>query len=166
MTTAEDIDALLAAPKTLAGGLTWRANDAGTVATLKAPVARDGLLSSLQLEATVTLRTDPQTGRVVLLFERRPIQRLSIWPTHPHPNPMAATVPMTLRGLRFDAGLSRAHLWRDNRRWPRPVGDNVNVASPLAMEPQSLGEGFTLFLALCGIDADLPQPPWTPRLPL
>ena len=49
MSDATDIDALLAAPKTLAGTLHWVRDTTSAVVKLVAPIAVDGVVGSLVL---------------------------------------------------------------------------------------------------------------------
>jgi hypothetical protein len=164
VTSAADIDALLSASKTLAGSPVWMKDDRGTVSKLTIPVAEAGVVGSLVLEASATLNSDPQHGSCVLVFEGRPIQRLSFRPDHAHVNPLNKSIPKGLRGLRLPPGASRMYPWTLNRTWPRPASDNVPVAEPIDPEPESFHSALTIFLRLCGIEGDLPPPPWEPRL--
>lgn len=164
MTTPADIDALLAAAKTLAGRPEWVEDERGSVAKLAVPVALSGIVGELVLRANATLHTVPQRGGGVLIFEGRPIQRLSFRPDHAHLNPFARTVPAPHRGRRLVPDVSRLHPWRLNRAWPRPFTDNVAVAEGVEPEPVSLQAALTIFLRLCAIKGDLPPPPWEPRL--
>lgn len=164
MTNAADIDALLVARKTLSGAPNWVRDDTSAVVKLAAPVAVSGVLGGLVLRASATLETTPQRGSCALIYEDRPIQRLSILPDHAHHNPFRPSAPSGLRGLTLPADASRLHAWAHNRSWPRLGGDNVAMAEPLPVEVASMAEGLTIFLALCGIEGDLPPPPWEPRL--
>ena len=162
MSSAVDIDALLAAPKALGGAPTWVRDDTSAVVRLAAPVALSGVVGSLILHAHATLQTTPQRGSCVLVYEGQVVQRLSILPDHAHFNPFNTSTPTVLRGFILPAGASRSYPWPLNRAWPRATGDNVSVAEPLLVE--TVAEGLTIFLALCGIEGDLPPPPWEPRL--
>lgn len=163
MTRPADIDALLAAPKTFGGTPTWVRDSTSAVVRLVAPVAVSGVVGGVILHASATLETTPQRGSCVLVYEDRPIQRLSILPDHAHHNPFVVSAPARLRGLTLPPDLSRLHSWQSNRVWPRAGGDNVAIANSMA-EVTSMAEGLTIFLALCGIEDDLPPPPWEPRL--
>jgi hypothetical protein len=164
VTDAADIDALLAAPKTLSGSPHWAHDPTSRVVRLAAPVAVNGVVGSLVLQATATLETDPQRGSAVLIYEGRPVQRISIRPDHPHANPFAAHTPATHRGVRLPPERSRIHPWRINRMWPRPRSDNVSIGELIEGDVGSIAEGLTIFLAACGIEGTLPTPPWEPRL--
>jgi len=164
MTDAADIDAILAATKTLPGTPRWARDTTSRVVTLAAPVAVDGVVSSLILRASATLETNPQRASAVLVYEGRPVQRISIWPDHTHMNPFGADTPAAHLGARLPPGLSRIYPWPLNRRWPRPRTDNVSVAELIAGDVASISHGLTIFLAACGIDGDLPPPPWEPTL--
>jgi len=164
VTSADDIDALLAAHKSLAGLATWVKDERGTVAKLAVPIAVDGVVGGLILQAHATLVTDPQSGGCVLIMDGRPVQRLSIRPDHAHLNPFLKTSPAAHRGVRLAAGLSRLHPWRLNRAWPRPPGDNVPFAQMIEPEPETFAAALTIFLEACRIDGVLPPPPWEPRL--
>ncbi|HUZ13599.1 MAG TPA: hypothetical protein VMU93_12190 [Caulobacteraceae bacterium] len=164
MTPAVDIDTLLAAAKILAGAPVWVKDERGTVVKLAVPVAQSGVVGGLILQAGATLHTEPQRGAFVLVFEGRPIQRLSFKPDHGHANPPSRTIPQEFRGRRLPPGLSRMHHWSLNRIWPRPISDNVAVATLVHPEPSSLEAAVTIFLRACCIEGDLPPPPWEPRL--
>ncbi|MBR7620378.1 hypothetical protein JKL49_13365 [Phenylobacterium sp. 20VBR1] len=164
MTTAADIDALLAAPKTLGGEPRWARDDTSAVVKLVAPLSTAGVLGGLILHAHATLQTTPQRGGCALIYQDKPIQRLSILPDHAHHNPFRPSAPAELRGLTLPADASRLHAWTHNRAWPRVGGDNLPFAEPLSIEVASIAEGLTIFLALCGIECVLPPPPWEPRL--
>lgn len=164
MTTAADIDAMLTAPKTLAGVARWIEDERGSVAKLSVPVAQAGIVGGSVLRANATLHTDPQRGGCVLIYEGRPIQRMSYRPDHAHANPFASGASLAHRGLRLDPNVSRLHPWRLNRVWPRPLSDNVAFAERLEPEPLSLEAALAIFLGFCAIIGDLPPPPWEPRL--
>lgn len=159
-----EIDALLARPKQLVGAPTWIADDRGSVTKLAAPAAESGIVGGLTLFASAPLHATPQRGSVVLVLEGRPIQRLSFQPDHVHVNPFAKSVPQPLRGLKLAAGQSRIHPWRLNRTWPRAPNDNVSVGEILDPQPETFGDALTIFLHACGIESQLPPPPWEPRL--
>ena len=164
MTTEADIDAMLAARKTLAGRPVWREDERGTVAHMVVPIAKEEVIGGLTFRASALLFESAESGSCVIVLDDRPIQRLSFRPTHAHVNPFGAAVSVGLRGLRCPAGVSRIHHWAENRRWPRPLSDNVAVASPLHVEFDSFALTLALFLHICNIDGELPPPPWEPRL--
>lgn len=164
MSSVANIDDLLAAAKALAGTPTWRPDGTSAITKLVAPVSVNGVVGGLAIHASATTETSPQRGSCVLVYEGRPIQRLSFMPDHAHHNPFVVSAPAPARGITLPAGRSRFHSWALNRAWPRPPGDNVSIAELLAVEPGSISEALTIFLAACGIDGDLPPPPWEPRL--
>jgi hypothetical protein len=106
MTTLDDIDALIAAQKSLAGEPHWREDGSRPERTLLvAPLAIEGIVpDGLQLQAHATLYTSPQHGGAALLFEGRPVQRFNVLPDHPHLNPMRRDIDPALRGRRLEAG--------------------------------------------------------------
>jgi hypothetical protein len=164
MSTPEDIDRLLAEPKVLAGRVVWVRDERAARAELAAPVLVDGVVGALVFKATATLNTDPQRGSCVLIFEGRPVQRLSHRSGHVHLNPPSKSVDRALRGARLPPDLTRVHLCSLNRVWPRPEGDNLPVGQVLDPQPISLAESLANFLALSGIRGDLPAAPWEPTL--
>ena len=164
MTTATDIDALMAEHKTLAGAARWTIDHRGSVADLAVPVATYGIVGGLTFRATALVYEPVQSGSCVLVLEQRPLQRLSFRPTHAHLNPFGPGVSGHLRGLRLPAGKSRIYPWSENRTWPRPKGDNASVAHPMPVDLESLDSMLALFLQLCHIHGDLPCAPWEPRL--
>ena len=164
MTTVADIDALLATPKALGGAPKWVRDDRGTVSKLGVPILEAGVVGGLILQAHANLHTSPHRGGCVLVFEGRPVQRLTFKPDHAHTNPFTHAIPQPLRGRRLPPEVSRIHPWSLNRVWPRPATDNVQVAESLGVEPESFDTALTIFLDLCGIVGDLPPAPWEPRL--
>lgn len=164
MTDAADIDALLAAAKTLSGYPGWARDPTSPVARLIVPVAVGGVVGGLALHATAMIETNPQRGSAALVYEGRPVQRMSVRPDHAHKNSFVAHAPESHRGIRLPPDQSRVHPWRINRNWPRATDDNVTIAELIPGDVGSVAEGLTIFLALCGIEGDLPPPPWEPRL--
>lgn len=158
------IDAVLAKKKALAGVPRWICDPRGSVANLAVPVASGDIIGALTFRASTLVHEASQSGSCVLVFDGRPIQRLSFRPTHAHVNPFGARVSDHLRGLRLPAGQSRIHLWTDNRAWPRPKGDNVSVARPLQLNWENLDIVLAIFLYMCNVEGALPPAPWEPRL--
>ncbi len=158
------IDALLAEKKALAGAPRWIGDERGAVASLAAPVAKRGVVGALSFRATALVYEPIQSGSCVLVFDGRPIQRLSFRPTHAHVNPFGPSVSTPLRGLHLPAGKSRVYLWAENRAWPRPKGDNVGVAQPILLDMEGLDKVLAIFLQMCNVDGVLPPAPWEPRL--
>ena len=158
------IDALLAARKALAGVPRWIIDPRGSVANLAVPVASGGIIGALTFRASTLVHEPTQSGSCVLVFDGRPIQRLSFRPTHAHVNSFGPSVSEHLRGLHLPAGQSRVHLWADNRAWPRPKSDNVSVARPMQLEWEDLDIVLAIFLHMCNVDGALPPAPWEPRL--
>lgn len=164
--TIEAIDDLLAAAKTIAGEPGWRTDRSRPErALLVAPLAIDGIVGGgLELRAHATIHTEPQRGGATLIYEGGSIQRLNILPDHDHLNPWRPEIPLALRGRRLPAGVSRVYSWRDNRRWPRPRSDNLDVGTLLDVAFADFGEALRGFAARCHIEGYLPPPPWEPRL--
>lgn len=159
MTTADDIDAMLAERKGLEGRSTWVRDDRGSVAHLKATVAGGSGVESVAFVATALVHEPVQTGSCVLVVQGRPLQRLSFRPTHAHVNPPGPKVPPTLRGLRLPAGHSRIYRWENNRSWPRLRSDNVTVGQPLLPDVGTLELALAIFLHICNIEGEIPSPP-------
>lgn len=161
--TADDIDVLLAASKDIAGTPHWIFDEKGSVSRLVAPIRQAGIVGGISLRASATRFTDPQRGSAVLVYEGRPIQRISMRPDHAHANPFGNFVLDAYRGLRLPPDSSRLHAWVLNRSWPRTPSDNVAVAQPIDPEPSSFHAALTLFLLVCGIRGEILPPPWEPR---
>lgn len=162
---ADDIDALLAAPKTVVGRPRWELDGRGTVATLTTTLAEDGIvIGSVFLRLSATVHIALQRGSAALVCNNRPVQRMNVKPEHPHLNPLRRPVPRSLRGLRLPEGRSRIYRWAANRIWPRPTGDNLAAGEVIEPEPGDILAALTFFLEECGIIGELPPPPWEPRL--
>jgi hypothetical protein len=163
MTTADDIDALLAAAKLLAGQPSWSVDERGTVARIAAPIAAKGVVGRLVLRAQTPLHTEIQRGSCALVFDDGLVQRFSFKPDHAHLNPRRSDIPREIRGSRLPPDISRIHPWRLNRVWPG-IGDNLAVAEPMDREPSSFSDALTIFMHLCAISGELAPAPWEPRL--
>lgn len=166
MTTVADIDALLAAPKTILGAASWKEEATGNaIATMVAPLAISGVTpGDLRLFASTPVHVSPQAGSAVLIYEGRPIQRMGFLPTHSHTNPFDKGVTANLRGLTLPAGMSRWHPWRANRRWPRSASDNVGAAILIEDALANFDAALAWFVQKCNVRGPLPPAPWKPRL--
>lgn len=163
--TADDIDALLAAPKTIFGRPHWERDRRGTVTTLTATLAEDGIvIGGVFLRLSATVHTTPQRASAALVCDNRPVQRINVKPDHGHLNPLRRSVPRPLRGLLLLEGRSRIYRWAANRIWPRLAGDNLAAGEAIDPEPGDVLAALTFFLEECGIIGELPPPPWEPRL--
>lgn len=159
-----EIDALLAASKSLAGSPRWEQD--GAIANLTAAVESHGaLVGGLRLSASTPMRVSPQRGDAALILEGRPLSRLAFNPKHQHANPGRHPIPAELRRLTLPAGLSKLYRWSDNRWWPRE-GDDRLAAQALTPTPATFHDALTFFLKDNGISGDLPEPPWLPELSL
>jgi hypothetical protein len=164
VTDAADIDALLAAAKTLPGAPRWVRDPRSPIMKLSTPVAVEGVVGGLSLRASALIETEPQRGSAALVYEGQVIQRVLVHPDHPHFNPFAVHAPSAHRGVRLPSAQSRIYPWRLNRIWPRPGGDNASFAELIAGDVSTFAEALTIFLGVCHIDGDLPPLVWEPRL--
>lgn len=158
-----EIDALLAADKTLFGAPRWI--ERGPRATLTAAVVdvQHGVVGGLVLHLSALVRLPaPQRGTAVLVLDGAPLQRLSFRPDHPHINPARHPIPPDLRRTKLPADRTRIYLWRHDRTWPR--ADRLGVAASVDPEPATLSTAFALFLSDCAIEAQLPTAPHSPTL--
>lgn len=162
MTTAADVDALLAAPKALAGTLDWR--EEGNTARLAAPVVVEGAIrGGLILHIQANMHTKPQRGDITLVFEGRQVARASFRPKGAHANSNAYPTPPDLRFMTLTADVSREYSWADNREWPRDPKRPM-AAREMNPQPATLGQAIDSFLAQCNITAVVPDAPWRPEL--
>jgi hypothetical protein len=163
--TPEDIDALLAAEKRLAGNPRWVASRETTV-RIRVPLEVGGeIVGGLFVAGTASVENRPQDGSLVLLFHDQPIERFNVFPTGAHANPFKG-VARRLRGLTLAAGAHRYYPWSLNRRWPRPAGDNMPVAEPVGETLENFVAALHYFLERTRIAGGLPAPPHEPRLAL
>lgn len=162
MTTPADIDALLAAPKALAGTLAWR--EEGNTARLAAPVmVGDAIRGGLILHIQANIHTDPQRGVITLVFEGQQVARASFRPKGVHANSNSYPTPPDLRFMTLPADMSREYIWADNREWPRDRNRPM-AARQMNPQPATLREAIDSFLAQCNITAVVPDAPWRPEL--
>ena len=127
-------------------------------------LAGDPAVSSemLQLVGHATLTSLIQRGGLTLIYGGQPIQRMNIFPDHPHANGFRKDVPNALRGARLPAGQSRLYRWEWNRRWPREAASEIGwVLEPPAPD---FDAAVGYFLTACAIIGEVPSPPYTPRL--
>jgi len=165
--TAQEIDALLAARKTVFDQPQWEIERGTTRATLTASLAENGVvIGGVSLRLSANVHTIPQRGSAVLICDNRPVQRMNVKPNHNHSNPLRRTVPKPLRGLSLPQDRSRIYRWAVNRVWPRPPGDNLAAGELIDPEPDDFSAAVRFFLQECGISGTLPAPPWEPRLSL
>lgn len=164
MTMRAKIDTLMSAQKALVGNVHWVEEE--NVAKLAAAIAVDGIVEGgLLLHASATLRTTPQRGDAVLVYEQRPIARIAHMPKHIHANPARHPIPSELRFARLAADSTRIFKWEDNRWWPRE-GDDPLAGRRLEPQLPNLKGAIDRFLELCNIAGDVPEAPWRPELGL
>lgn len=162
--TVAEIDALLAAEKSLFGQPEWV--EEGPIAKLASAVVDAGgaVIGGLSLRLSAQIETAVQRGNAALVLDGQPLQRLSFRPDHVHVNGARHPIPAPLRLMRLPADRSRIYRWTDNRVWPR--ADNMGAGVVIDPEPASVGAAIELFLEKCTISAYLPQPPHRPKLEL
>lgn len=162
MRSLVEIDALLAADKSLFGNPEWVED--GAVAKLASSVvdASGVVIGGLFLRLAVPVEMSIQRGTAALVLDGLPLQRLSFRPDHLHVNKGLHPVPAPLRFLRLPADRSRIYRWADNRMWP--MQDNMRAGHVIEPEPGTLAEAIKLFLEACAISAYLPDPPHRPKL--
>jgi hypothetical protein len=160
--TAEDIDAILAADKQMAGQPRWQESDRDTVAGLRVQLVVEGIIrTDVYLAGNAVVHLSPQPVSLILVCGGRPVERLDLFPRAPHTNPPGGRVPRPLRGLILPAGQHQHHAWRLNRTFP--PNWNLPVAEPWSVL-DSVAVAFQSFLAALNIVGDLPLPPHEPRL--
>ena len=158
--TMADIDALLSLPKTIFDAPDWV--EEGNRATLRADLVHQGnVQGGVWVILSANIHTDPQRGDCVLIFDGKPIQRLSYMPKGAHANPRVHPAPPRLRLVTLPPEQSRIYLWQDNRSWPPPAQMAGEVLVP---QPVSFADAITVFLAACCISGDVPPAPWRPTM--
>jgi hypothetical protein len=164
--TPEDIDALLAHEKRLAGQPAWSRSRETTI-RIRVPLRiGDAIVGGLFLAGTASIHNRTQDGSLLLLYGGQVIERMSVFPTGPHPNPLDKRLPPEIRGLTLPASCHRFHAWNRNRRWPRPKGDNLSVAEPIDVRLATFADAIHYFMRRTRIVGALPAPRHEPRLPL
>ena len=88
LTTPEDIDALLAAEKRLAGRSAWSKSRETTVRISVPLQIGDAIVGGLFLAGTASVHNAPQDGSLVLQYQGQVIERMNVFPTAPHANPL------------------------------------------------------------------------------
>ena len=166
LTTPEDIDALLAAEKRLAGRPAWSKSRETTVRISVPLQIGVAIVGGLFLAGTASVHNAPQDGSLVLQYQGQVIERMNVFPTAPHANPLDKRLSPELRGLTLPAFRHRYHSWARNRRWPRPAGDNLAVAESLDADLANFAEATQYFMQRVRIDDNLPPPRHEPRLKL
>ncbi len=166
LSTPEDIDALLAADKLLAGRPAWSKSRETTVRISVPLQIGDAIVGGLFLNGTAPVHNVPQDGSLVLVYQGQRIERMSVFPRAPHANPLDKRLSPKLRGLTLPAFRHRYHSWARNRLWPRPAGDNLAVAEPLDEDLANFADAIQYFMQRARIDGTLPPPRHEPRLML
>lgn len=165
LTTVEDIDALLAAEKSVLGRVEWQLDSARPErSVLVVPLAIAGIgQGGLVLKGHATLHTTPQRGGAILLFQDGRIERMNIAPDHVHLNPFRPSMGKH-SGVSLRPGVSRVYPWSLNRTWPRSQSDNLpfGILAPEAGDNYETALGW--FAARCNVVGNLPPPPWQPRM--
>jgi hypothetical protein len=118
------------------------------------------------LAGTASVHNSPQDGSLVLQYQGQPIERMNVFPTGAHANPMERQLPRGMRGLTLPSRQHRYHAWALNRRWPRAAGDNPPVAEAIDANICNFEMAIQYFLQRVRISGDLPPPRYEPRLNL
>lgn len=124
------------------------------------------IVGGLFLSGTASVYNRPQDGSLLLLFQKQVIERMNVFPTAPHANPLDKRLPHSLRGLTLPALRHRYHTWALNRRWPRPAGDNLPVAEAIDVDLENFAEVLKFFMRRVHVFGDVPPPRHEPRLRL
>lgn len=110
----EDIDRLLVVEKWVAGQASW-SRSRETTLRISVPLQIDGtIVGSLFLSGTASIYNRPQDGSLLLLFQKQVIERMNVFPTSPHANPLDRRLPRSLRGVTLPALQHRYHAWALN----------------------------------------------------
>jgi hypothetical protein len=162
----EDIDRLLAVEKRAIGRASWSKSRETTV-TISVPLQISGaIVGGLFLKGTASVHNSPQDGSLLLVYQQQVIERMNVFPTAPHANPLDKRLPQRCRGLTLPALRHRYHPWALNRRWPRPSGDNLPVAEPLDADLANFSEAIKYFMTRIHVSGAVPEPRHEPRLRL
>lgn len=164
METVDHIDALLNAEKTLTGTMRWTGSRESTV-RLKVALSIGGeVIGGLFLYGDAATHTKMQQGSIVLVYRNVPIERMNVFPSNPHVNPLHKSLSRDVRGRVFEAFTHRYYPWQANRRWPRPPGDNLQVAEKIGDEFVDFRGALRYFCHRVRLVGDIPAPPHEPRL--
>lgn len=166
MQTVEDIERLLAAEKRVVGQASWSKSRETTV-TITVPLQISGaIVGGLFLKGTASVHNSPQDGSLLLVFQQQVIERMNVFPTAPHANPLDKRLPQRWRGLTLPALRHRYPPWILNRRWPRPSDDNLPVAETLDADLANFCEALHYFMTRVHLTGAVPEPRHEPRLRL
>lgn len=88
LTDPEEIDALLAADKFLAGRPAWSRSRETTVRISVPLQVGDAIVGGLFLAGTASVHNALQDGSLVLQYQGQVVERMSVFPTAPHANPL------------------------------------------------------------------------------
>ncbi len=158
-----EIDALIAAEKTIVGVAKWKPNRESTV-RLKATLAVNGAVRpGLILDANANTHTFDQHGAICLIYQEIVIERLNFHPHDPHTNRLGTG---RLSGLVLPMGKHRYYPWSENQflGWPRDTKVNLAMAESIALELPTYAEALAYFLDRTNIKGDLIPPPYDPLL--
>lgn len=164
METAEDIDRLLLAEKQPVGIARWTSSRETTVRLRLALSIGGEVVGGLFLACDATTHTSRQQGSIVLVYRGMPIERMNVFPPNAHANPMHKSLPRGVRGKLLEPFEHRYYAWQANRRWPRPAGDNLQIAEAVAAKLGDFTAGLEYFCARTHIAGAIPPPPHEPRL--
>ena len=97
LVSLEDIDALLAADKRVAGRASWGKSRETTV-RINVPLSiGDEIVGGLFLKGTASVHNTPQDGSLIPVYQNNIIERMNVCPPAPHPI-LFKNVPGLLRG--------------------------------------------------------------------
>jgi hypothetical protein len=162
--TVENIDEILAAQKKIAGTPTWIDGQKEKTSRIKIPLMiNDEVYPQLFLIATAARFITPQRLNLQLVLYK-PIERMRFFPDSPHTNKISKNIPSKYRGLVMLPDHHRYYSWKDNRRWPRPDGDNLDFARPIEEKIGTCKEAINYFLDRVRVEGQFNSPPYEPRL--